>query len=68
MKVIDPNPSRLAASIHDKKKEMITLGLKYGLTDRRTVKCSQQLDKLLNLHNSLRPFYVASFTFFYFLA
>ncbi|MCP3026558.1 aspartyl-phosphate phosphatase Spo0E family protein [Halobacillus sp. A5] len=34
--------------IQVKKKEMIELGSRYGLTDRRTVKCSQQLDHLLN--------------------
>ncbi|WP_077296430.1 aspartyl-phosphate phosphatase Spo0E family protein [Virgibacillus pantothenticus] len=68
MKVIKPDPTRLAARISKKKQEMIALGLKYGLTDRRTVKCSQQLDTLLNLQHSLRPLYLASFIFFYFLA
>lgn len=39
----------LSASISAKKQEMIELGLKYGLTDERTIKCSQQLDVLLNI-------------------
>ncbi|MFC4559029.1 Spo0E family sporulation regulatory protein-aspartic acid phosphatase [Virgibacillus kekensis] len=38
----------LLIAITIKKKEMIELGMKYGLTDRRTVACSQQLDNLLN--------------------
>ncbi|WP_101843533.1 aspartyl-phosphate phosphatase Spo0E family protein [Halobacillus sp. Marseille-P3879] len=39
---------KLAEDIQVKKKEMIELGNRYGLTDRRTVRCSQQLDHLLN--------------------
>lgn len=35
-------------NIKTKKKEMIELGTKYGLQDERTIKCSQQLDQLLN--------------------
>ncbi|WP_139343292.1 aspartyl-phosphate phosphatase Spo0E family protein [Virgibacillus siamensis] len=40
----------LSAAVSAKKQEMIELGLKYGLTDERTIKCSQQLDTLLNIH------------------
>ncbi|RYG71978.1 aspartyl-phosphate phosphatase Spo0E family protein [Lentibacillus lipolyticus] len=39
----------LYMAIANKRKEMIELGKKYGLTDQRTIKCSQQLDMLLNI-------------------
>jgi len=34
--------------IQKKREEMIDLGKCYGLTDKKTVACSQQLDELLN--------------------
>ncbi|TMN22913.1 aspartyl-phosphate phosphatase Spo0E family protein [Lentibacillus cibarius] len=40
----------LRIAISKKRKEMIKLGEKYGLADRRTIKCSQQLDVLLNMN------------------
>ncbi|WP_174616051.1 aspartyl-phosphate phosphatase Spo0E family protein [Virgibacillus ihumii] len=40
----------LSTAVSAKKQEMIELGLKYGLTDERTIKCSQQLDVLLNIY------------------
>jgi len=48
--VVREVPSELHVPEHIalKKKEMIELGEKYGLQDERTVKCSQQLDQLLN--------------------
>lgn len=46
----------LSAAISAKKQEMIELGLKYGLSDERTIKCSQQLDALLNIHVNEEPF------------
>ncbi|MCJ7988334.1 aspartyl-phosphate phosphatase Spo0E family protein [Priestia sp. OVS21] len=33
-----------------KRKELIDLGSNYGLLDKKTIKCSQDLDKLINLH------------------
>ncbi|WP_245807731.1 aspartyl-phosphate phosphatase Spo0E family protein [Halobacillus massiliensis] len=47
-KIMKPTPYKQTKAIQNKRKEMIELGLKYGLTDNRTVKCSQQLDELLN--------------------
>nr|WP_256558291.1 aspartyl-phosphate phosphatase Spo0E family protein [Halobacillus sp. A1] len=38
----------MSKAILIKKREMIELGTRYGLTDVRTVRCSQQLDDLLN--------------------
>ncbi len=39
----------LTSYIMKKKREMIDLGMTYGLSDYRTVICSQELDQLLNL-------------------
>jgi len=36
--------------IAKKRKELIDLGSNYGLLDKKTIKCSQDLDKLINLH------------------
>ncbi|WP_173916721.1 aspartyl-phosphate phosphatase Spo0E family protein [Halobacillus sp. Marseille-Q1614] len=47
-KIIKPTPYKQTTAIRNKRKEMIELGLKYGFTDKRTVRCSQQLDELLN--------------------
>lgn len=53
MQVFEPEPFRqlLKFQITLKKKEMIELGMKYGLTDKRTIQCSQKLDYLLNLYS-----------------
>ncbi|RLL48297.1 aspartyl-phosphate phosphatase Spo0E family protein [Oceanobacillus piezotolerans] len=40
--------SKLPSAILEKKRKMIQLGMKYGLADKRTVNCSQELDDLLN--------------------
>ncbi|MEC5425029.1 aspartyl-phosphate phosphatase Spo0E family protein [Virgibacillus sp. C22-A2] len=47
---MEVNQSELAAAILIKKREMVELGMTYGLLDERTIKCSQQLDDLLNKH------------------
>ncbi|WP_349305551.1 aspartyl-phosphate phosphatase Spo0E family protein [Bacillus sp. FJAT-49736] len=39
--------------IQKKREEMIDLGKCYGLTDKKTVACSQQLDELLNKYQYL---------------
>jgi len=39
--------------IQKKREEMIDLGKCYGLTDKKTVACSQQLDDLLNEYHYL---------------
>ncbi|SFB28253.1 Spo0E like sporulation regulatory protein [Lentibacillus halodurans] len=59
MEVFEPEPTQqvLRTAISNKKREMIDLGMKYGLTDKRTVQCSQQLDYLLNLQRSMREFF-----------
>ncbi|MGM0878721.1 MAG: Spo0E family sporulation regulatory protein-aspartic acid phosphatase [Bacillota bacterium] len=40
----------LLECIIKKRKEMIDLGMNYGLLDKKTIQCSQYLDKLINLH------------------
>lgn len=40
----------LPESIVKKRKELIDLGRNYGLLDEKTIKCSQDLDELINLH------------------
>lgn len=39
----------LKEPINKKRQEMIDLAFKKGFTDQETVKCSQELDELLNL-------------------
>lgn len=52
MQDFEPEPTLqvLGVAIAVKKKEMIDLGMTYGLTDVRTIQCSQHLDYLLNLY------------------
>ncbi|MGG3181651.1 aspartyl-phosphate phosphatase Spo0E family protein [Priestia megaterium] len=40
----------LLKCIVKKRRELIDLGSNYGLLDDKTIKCSQDLDKLINLH------------------
>ncbi|HLQ71269.1 MAG TPA: aspartyl-phosphate phosphatase Spo0E family protein [Bacillota bacterium] len=40
------------SAIRDKKIEMIHLGEQYGLLHQNTIRCSQELDDLLNQHLS----------------
>ncbi|MBK0009976.1 MULTISPECIES: aspartyl-phosphate phosphatase Spo0E family protein [Priestia] len=40
----------LQKCISKKRKELIDLGNNCGLLDKNTIKCSQDLDKLINLH------------------
>jgi len=44
--------SALMSAIRDKKIEMIHLGEQYGLLHQNTIRCSQELDDLLNQHLS----------------
>ncbi|WP_342046830.1 MULTISPECIES: aspartyl-phosphate phosphatase Spo0E family protein [Bacillaceae] len=37
------------AIIEQKRRQLLHLGKLYGLTHPKTIKCSQQLDKLINL-------------------
>ncbi|MGG1676207.1 Spo0E family sporulation regulatory protein-aspartic acid phosphatase [Neobacillus sp. NRS-1170] len=39
----------LQECIENKRKELIELGLNYGFADKITIKCSQDLDKLINI-------------------
>ncbi|MGP4108506.1 aspartyl-phosphate phosphatase Spo0E family protein [Virgibacillus sp. L01] len=55
--VIEPTRTDLTKEISMKKEEMIELGMKYGLANKRTVECSQQLDDLLNEHFNNKHFY-----------
>ncbi|MFD2761593.1 aspartyl-phosphate phosphatase Spo0E family protein [Lentibacillus juripiscarius] len=47
----------LQMAISKKRKEMIELGEMYGLTDKRTINCSQQLDTLLNIDKSRTQYF-----------
>lgn len=40
----------LIECIVKKRKELIDLGKNYGLLDEKTIRCSQDLDELINLH------------------
>ncbi|KOP70793.1 aspartyl-phosphate phosphatase Spo0E family protein [Priestia megaterium] len=40
----------LQKCIVKKRRELVDLGSTYGLLDEKTIKCSQDLDKLINLH------------------
>lgn len=42
--------SDLSFAIKQKKAELIILGEQYGLQDKQTIDCSQELDTLLNKH------------------
>ncbi|WP_332697839.1 aspartyl-phosphate phosphatase Spo0E family protein [Halalkalibacter lacteus] len=44
------NKNKLIESITVKKDEMGNIALKYGLGSERTLKCSQELDNLLNAY------------------
>ncbi|MFB4169398.1 aspartyl-phosphate phosphatase Spo0E family protein [Virgibacillus sp. JSM 102003] len=48
----------LIKAISMKKNEMVKLGMKYGLAHYKTIKCSQQLDKLLNLQRYGKKYFV----------
>ncbi|ALX48865.1 aspartyl-phosphate phosphatase Spo0E family protein [Lentibacillus amyloliquefaciens] len=52
MQDLEPETTQqiIGMAIAVKKKEMIDLGMTYGLTDTRTIQCSQHLDGLLNLY------------------
>ncbi|GAA0417396.1 MAG: aspartyl-phosphate phosphatase Spo0E family protein [Bacillota bacterium] len=58
MEIIESKSTNLSKRIDSKKREMIELGLKYGLTDSRTIRCSQQLDSLLNMQTSMKKLYL----------
>lgn len=47
-------PSILINQIEEKKKEMLDLADKHGLSSNETIRCSQDLDKLLNKYNELK--------------
>jgi stage 0 sporulation regulatory protein len=44
---------QLLKYISEKKKEMIRFGMNYGLRNEKTVKCSQELNKLLNTYQAI---------------
>ncbi|MBP1949658.1 aspartyl-phosphate phosphatase Spo0E family protein [Virgibacillus litoralis] len=55
--LVEPTRNSLPKEILLKKKEMIELGMKYGLANKRTIECSQQLDDLLNEHFNIKQSY-----------
>lgn len=46
--------SLLGTLIEKKRNEMVASALKYGLNAKKTLHLSQQLDRLLNVHDSER--------------
>ncbi|WP_280637166.1 aspartyl-phosphate phosphatase Spo0E family protein [Alkalihalobacillus sp. BA299] len=47
------NKEKLETAIEMKRIEMIRVGMTKGLSNRATVKCSQELDELLNIKRRL---------------
>lgn len=45
------NKEELEVAIENKRIEMVRIGMTKGLTNSTTVKCSQELDELLNNQN-----------------
>lgn len=52
MQLYTPVNYVLSTAVSFKKQEMIDLGTKYGLSDSRTIECSQELDELLNQYEN----------------
>lgn len=44
----------LKKTIDKKRRKMIYFGIKYGLSHSKTVKCSQELDSLLNFYQKIQ--------------
>ncbi|MDH2364197.1 aspartyl-phosphate phosphatase Spo0E family protein [Priestia megaterium] len=44
----------LSECILNKRRELIDLGMNYGLLNKKTIQCSQDLDKLINLYMKKR--------------
>lgn len=40
----------LSECILNKRKELVNLGMNHGLLNKKTIQCSQDLDKLINLY------------------
>ncbi|OIK15760.1 hypothetical protein BIV60_08400 [Bacillus sp. MUM 116] len=47
------NLADLEKAISQKREEMIKLGMDKGLSCHETIKCSQELDRLLNVYDDL---------------
>ncbi|MDL4840995.1 aspartyl-phosphate phosphatase Spo0E family protein [Aquibacillus rhizosphaerae] len=43
----------LLTRINSKRNEMVKVGLLKGLTSKETIKCSQELDQLLNMYQKV---------------
>ncbi|WP_227001778.1 aspartyl-phosphate phosphatase Spo0E family protein [Virgibacillus necropolis] len=55
--------TKLMQSINTKRQEMIHLAMNKGFTNKETVKCSKELDSLLDLHMKVKtttPLYSSS--------
>ncbi len=44
----------MIANINKKRKEMMRLAKTYGFTDEHTLKCSQELDELINEYHRMK--------------
>lgn len=47
------SPETVVEAINKKREELIKIGMDKGLTSDETIKCSQELDQLLNVYNHL---------------
>jgi len=55
----------LSKCILNKRKELVDLGMNYGLLNRKTIQCSQDLDKLINLY--MQGSKITGYKFYYIL-
>ncbi|OIJ19226.1 hypothetical protein BKP45_13790 [Anaerobacillus alkalidiazotrophicus] len=50
------NTLSLIEKIEEKRREMLQISLNYGISSKQTIKCSQELDDLLNLYDKLKNY------------
>lgn len=55
----------LSECILNKRKELVDLGMNYGLLNKKTIQCSQDLDKLINLY--MKGSKITEYRFYYIL-
>jgi stage 0 sporulation regulatory protein len=55
----------LSECILNKRKELVDLGMNYGFLNKKTIQCSQDLDKLINLY--MQGSQITEYKFYYVL-
>ncbi|WP_247747317.1 aspartyl-phosphate phosphatase Spo0E family protein [Alkalihalobacillus sp. BA299] len=50
-------PTSLMQTIEQKRSELVSFAIKYGLSSEKTIKSSQELDKLLNTLEKSKSFH-----------